>query len=188
MRYILGVFGMIILGAIAVMLFARTTTNRGGDVQTGVKTVKTTDYVNDKSVVEFVQYGEVTANEERRTLKIRVSETERVIQILDGYQEMVQKSQSYSNNRAAYESFMKALDFAGFTRKKVVDAGVNEDSCPTGIKYIYKLNNDSQEVSNLWNNSCAPLNGTLGNNGSLIRSLFQKQIPDYSDVVQGVSF
>lgn len=187
MRYVLGVIGMIILGIIAFMLFARTTTNQGGNVQTGVKTVVTTDYVNDKSTVSLVQYGEVTANEERRTLKIYVSETERVIQVLEGYEETVQRSQSYSNNREAYESFMKALDFAGFTRKKITGVG-NIDSCPTGSRFVYTLTSEGQEVSSLWNTSCAALAGTLGNNGSLIRSLFKKQIPDYDDVVKGVSF
>lgn len=178
---------MIILGVIAVMLFDRTINNQSGNIQTGERTVATTDYINDKSDVEFIQYGQVIADEKRRTLKIYVSETERVIQVLDGYEQAIQRTQSYPNNTAAYESFLKALDYSGFTRKKITNVS-SESSCPTGSRFVYVLRNEGQEVSNLWNNSCAPLSGTLGNNGSAIRNLFKKQIPDYNDVVEGVSF
>lgn len=187
MRYVLGVIGMIILGIIAVMLFARTTTNQGGNVQTGKKTINVADYANDKSATLYSKYGQVTANEDRRTLNIYVSQSERKIEILDGYEGTVQKTQNYSNNAAAYDSFLKALDFAGFTRERRVEVA-SEDSCPTGSKYVYSLTSEGQEVSRLWNNTCTPLGGTLGNNGTLIRSLFQKQIPDYNKFVQGVTF
>ncbi|MFO0920687.1 MAG: hypothetical protein U0451_03365 [Candidatus Saccharimonadales bacterium] len=191
MRYILGVIGMIVLGIIAVILFGNAVSNNGGDQPAPSETTQTTktiDHINDKSRVQFTKYGNINSNEDRRTLKIYVSQNERVIEVLDGYTETVRKRQTYSNNYEAYKVFMYALDKAGFTSKKETKVSNPTGICPKGYTYYYKLSEAGNDLSNLWNSSCKPLGGDLGTNGSDIRELFTSQIPDYSEFVQGVSF
>lgn len=188
MRYVLATLGILVLLIFAVVLFSRTTTDRNQTTQEGEKTIVLNDYANDKSKVEYQQYGSVVADENRRTMKIIVSENERTLMILDGYQETPSTTQTLDNNTEAYQVFLKALDNAGFTRKK--DSSISDPVgvCPQGVSYAYLLLSDGNEVSKLWNNSCTSKDGTIGGNTSLIRSLFQDQIPNYSKLVQGVSF
>lgn len=188
MRYVLGVIGMIILGVIAVILFARMLTHQSGQVQVGRVDAKMTDYINDKSEVEFTQYGAVVGNEQFRTLKITVSQNQRKIELLKTYENEVERSESFTNNGDAYNTFMRALSDAGFTRKQVTSITDPTGACPTGMRYSYVLQSEGNDVSNLWNTSCLPLGGSLGNNGALSRQLFQRQIPDYSVFMKGVSF
>ncbi len=188
MRYVLGVIGMIILGVIAVILFGRVITHRNTQVQVGRVVTNTTDYINDKSEVEFVQYGAVVSDEQRRTLKILVTQNERKILLLKGYEEKVDKMQTFGNNYDSYNVFMRSLNDAGFTRKQFSNVSDPTGLCPTGLRYSYILQSEGKDVSNLWNTSCQPLGGSSGTNGELVRQLFQRQIPDYSSFISGVSF
>jgi hypothetical protein len=189
MKYLLGVVGIIIFGIIAVVLFGnvldRTSDESVGETK---KVVKTTDYINDTSYVQYTKYGEIVSNQNRKTMKISVSQKEAVIEILDGYQETLETKKTYPNNYESYKNFMFALDKLGFTNKKSTDVENPTGVCPNGYTYFYKLNNSGSDVSNLWNSSCKTLGGDLGNNGSKIRELFTNQIPDYSDIVKNVSF
>ncbi|MCA9332844.1 hypothetical protein KDA00_03140 [Candidatus Saccharibacteria bacterium] len=188
MKYILSVIGMIIFGIIAVILFTRFATTNNQTVQVGFETKHTTDFINNKSKVQYTRYGAIVANEERRTLKIYVSENERVIEILKGYNELVEKRQTFPNNPESYNVFMHALDKEGFTRKKSTKVDNPTGVCANGSTFFYKLSELGNEVTNLWNSSCQPLGGDLGNNGARIRSLFTNQIPNYSEFIRGVSF
>jgi hypothetical protein len=189
MKYLLGVLGMIIFGVIAVILFGNAIDNTSNQpVQEGVEVAKVTDYINGNSKVQYTKYGEIVADEERRTLKIYVSENERVIEVLKGYNETIEQRQTYPNNYESYKNFMYALDKEGFTDKKETSVTNPTGVCPNGYTYFYKLSSLGDEITNLWNSSCKPLGGDLGNNGSRIRDLFTKQIPDYSTIVKNVSF
>jgi hypothetical protein len=108
-----------------------------------------TDYINDKSEVEFVQYGQVVGNEQYRTLKIYVSQNQRKIELLKTYEGEVERSESFTNNYDAYNSFMRSLSNAGFTRKQVSNMTDPTGLCPTSIRYSYILQNDGKDVSNL---------------------------------------
>ncbi len=187
MKYVLSVIGMIIFGVIAVILFSKSVTNNNaGSVQVGIEQVHTTDYINDRSKVQYTKYGKIIANEERRTLKIYVSERERVIEVLKGYDELVEVRKSYNNNHESYKTFMYALDKEGFTRKQSTTVENPTGICAKGYTYFYKLSEVGNNITNLWNSSCKSLGGDLGNKGTDIRSLFEKQIPDYNEVVKGV--
>ena len=188
MKYVLSVIGMILLGFIAVILFARNATNTNQTAQIGKQQVHTTDYINSESRVEFIQNGSIVSNEKRRTLKISVTQSERVAEVLEGYNESVIKRQTFGNNADSYYVFMNALDHAGFTRQKKTDISNPVGYCASGLTYYYILHNGDEEPSSLWNSSCAPLAGNLGNSGTVVRRLFTDQIPDYSKFIQGVDF
>lgn len=188
MKYVLSVVGIIIFGVIAVILFARSVTNTSQTTQIGKEQTHTTDYINDNSRVEYIRNGAVVSNEQRRTLKISVTEKERTIEVLKGYDELVEKRETFTNNQNAYYVFMNALDHAGFTREKVTKVSNPVGYCSTGSTYFYILHDLGNQVSSLWNSSCDPLGGNLGNNGNTIRQLFTNQIPNYNKFIQGVNF
>lgn len=188
MKYVLSVLGMIVFGVIAVILFSKTLNRTSQTAQQGTTEKNITDYINGKSDVQFTQYGQVVANENRRTLRINVSESQRKIEIIDGYQGTVSSSKTYNNNKEAYDVFMRSINNAGYLKEKKTNVSDPVGVCPNGLRYEYRLNDGANDISVLWNSSCAPQGGTIGGNTSLIRSLFQKQIPDYSTMVQGVTF
>ncbi len=188
MKYVLSVLGIIVFGIIAVILFSRATNNNSQNVQVGVKVKQMTDYINDRTKVEFTQYGAVVADENRRTLRISVSENERSIEVLKGYNQQVEKRQTYYNNKDAYNVFIRALDNAGYSREKKTKFTDPTGVCPQGKRFEYKLKDLNDDVSSLWNSTCQPLGGTIGGNTELIRALFRDQVPDYRDVVKGVTF
>lgn len=187
MKYILSVLGMIVFGIIAVILFARSADN-GQNTQVGKQAVKVSDHINNQSKVEYTKYGSLVADEQRRTLRITVTENERTIEILKGYNEMVETRKTYPNNQDSYNVFMRSLDVAGFTREKKSKISDPVGACPSGYRFEYKLKQLNEDVSSLWNNSCQTMEGTLANSGAAIRTIFEKQIPDFKDVLRGVKF
>jgi hypothetical protein len=187
MKYVLSTLAIMILAVFAVVLLGRNT-NNSQTVQTGEQKVNMTEFINDESRVEFVQYGRVVSNEERRTLRIVVEENSRMIEILKGYQGEIERRETFTNNREAYDVFMNALNDAGFTREKADAPQENSGLCPTGRRFNYELKKNEDTISKLWNTSCSPSRGSFGGNSTLTRQLFQKQIPDYNTVVQGITF
>lgn len=188
MKYVLSVLGIIVFGIIAVILFSKNTAKNTQTQQVGVVNKKITDYINDQTSVELTQHGRVVADEDRRTLRITVSEKERSVEILKGYDQLVETRKTYYNNNDSYNVFMRALDDAGYLREKKSIVTDPTGACPTGKRYEYRLKVIDDQVSSLWNSSCRPLGGTIGGDSSLIRELFKKQIPDYETVVKGVKF
>lgn len=187
MRYILGVFGILVLMIFAVILFSRRgTNNTPTSVQTGNKQVVLANYEDKPATAILTIRGEVTGDEQRRGIRISVTDQERVLEILKGYNETVESRQSFPNNDNAYANFLSALDAAGFSRELATDIKDDRGICPLGQRYDYKLQDGSQEVFRFWNTSCGSKQGSFGGNGIMVRRLFQNQIPDYRQLTRGV--
>lgn len=183
----MGVFGVLVLMIFAVLLIAR----RGpGDVstsvQTGKKQVILADYEEKPATVILTIRGEVRGDDERRGIRITVSSPERVLEVLRGYNETVESRQTFANNANAYINFLSALEAAGFTREQATVIKDDRGICPLGLRYDYKLQDGSQEVFRFWNTSCSSKQGSFGGNGSLVRRLFENQIPDYRKLTRQV--
>jgi len=187
MKYVLSALAIMILAVFAVILLGRNSQNPQ-TTQTGTPTVNLVEYSNNESRVIFVQYGRVVSNEERRTLRITVEEDLRVIEVLKGYQGEIERRQTYSNNPDAYDVFLNALNDAGYTRERADAPQENSGLCSNGRRYNYELKKNEETVTKLWNTSCSPARGSFGGNSTLTRQLFQRQIPDYNTVVQGIKF
>ena len=182
MRYLLAVFGVMVVLFIVIMVFFR-----GDDtapVQNNVKVLKLTDYADKNSTVSLTTIGRMVGEENRRAIRVTVTPNERKLELLTGYEETVGSSQTFSNTPDAYTNFLSALNALGFTtaRKNTADPrGV----CPTGNRYVYDLSQDGSHVSNLWQVSCDN-SGTFAGRGATTRQLFQQQIPEYNKLVQSV--
>ncbi|CAN5612530.1 hypothetical protein BH23PAT1_BH23PAT1_3940 [soil metagenome] len=181
MRYIIGV--IIVVLALFFILIALI--NRGGNDEQGERAVDLTDYANRAAQVEYTQYGRVVAQEDRRAVRISVSRTERVIEVLHGYEERVERREVFENIESAYSEFIMALHRAGYATER--EASEDERGfCPTGKRYTYQLVNDTSRVFDNWSTSCSRAQGSFAGEAGLVRRLFENQIPEYSTITRGV--
>lgn len=187
MKYVLGVLGVILVVVLAVVLISR-----GGNDdkppagQQGKRVVKVSEENRQGTSVSVTTQGKLVGEDQRRSIRITVSQDERRLEILTGYEEAIERTQVYPNTPSAYENFLIAIDFAGFSRERKAKTTDERAVCPLGRRYIYELKEYSQELIRSWSASCGTQWGTFGGKGSTIRKLFQAQIPDYNTQVKGV--
>lgn len=136
--------------------------------------------------VQYTIRGVIKGNEEYHSIRFTIDGTVRRIEILEGYSDTVIKTQETENTSDAYNSFVAALNGAGFSR--AVDAkgrGDEKQSCPLGRRYDYRIDPSASDGFHTWNTSCGKKYGTFSGNGTLVRRLFQLQIPNYDQFVRG---
>lgn len=177
---------MAVLGIIFVVILAIVLISHGGGPKQGPRPVVVSDQNREGTSVQFTNQGRLVGEDKRRAIRIVVSQNERRLEILTGYEEAVERAQVYPNTPAAYENFLIALDKAGFDNKRVVSDDDERGSCPLGYTYIYQLKDFSQELIRTWSTSCSARTGTFSGNPATIRTLFQLQIPDYATQTQNV--
>jgi hypothetical protein len=183
MKYILGIAGLVVILIVAIVLIA----SRGpAPTQQGKKAVVLSEYADKDAKVVLTTQGKIVGEEDFRTVRISVTRTERVVEVLDGYEETFEKRNTYQNSEAAYSTFIKALDKAGFSREKKTDIKDETGVCPLGRRYQYDLKEGTEATLHLWSTSCSQSQGSFGGNSSLVRELFESQIPDYDKFIAGV--
>lgn len=183
--FIVLVIVFIIFAVVQVFRFA-TRSAEPASTTTLSQQAETLDYINSDSKVSVLVDGRIVSNEEHRAVRITVSETQRKIEVLEGYDLKVQKSQTLSNNHQAYEAFMHALHYEGFTSERPTIYEDQEGICPRTTRTVFRLEENGRVIQNLWESSCAGSKGPFDGNKRNVVSLFQKQIPEYSDFVKGV--
>lgn len=188
MKYILGVFGIIVLLLTIIILIVRSGPSQpSGTVQTGKPQIKLGEYETKPATVSMTTRGQVKADETRRAIRISVSQHERVIEVLEGYEENVVSRQTFPNNPEAYKIFLSALTGAGFAREQETDFEDERGVCPFGRRHVFRLQEGSEQVHRTWTTSCRNGRGSFGGNLSITRRLFEQQIPDYTTVIRGVN-
>jgi len=184
MRYIFGILGVIFVAILAIILIS-SRGDRPQD-QSGSQKIVVSEQNNEHTSVRLTNQGRLVGEDQRRAIRVTVNETERKLEILTGYEETVERSTSYPNTPTAYETFLVALDKAGFSRER---ATVNTDergACPLGRRYIYELMDSGEAKIHLWDTTCGSKIGTFAGDESTIRRIFQQQIPDYLAQTKGV--
>ncbi len=187
-RYILAlvILAVVIVGIIILVISLLS--NDGP--RTTQEPVKTTDrakeLTKDTSSVSFTTYGRVVGEEERRAIRMVVSSSERRIEILQGYDEDIVKSESFPNKQSAYDAFLVALNSAGFDNYDKDNKTDDRSQCATGRRYVYEAKFNNNESLRSWSTSCSTKISSFKGSRSLVQTLFQNQIPDYSKVVSGV--
>ena len=138
------------------------------------------------STVSFEQSGPIVANSEHRSYVITVSSNVVTMRVYASYGQEIIREKSYQNTQAAFESFLLGLDTIGvpdrFEGTSVEDDDAYVGTCPSGRRYIVRVDNSITR----WSTSCSDGLGTAGFNMNQTRSLFQRQVPDYSDLIRGV--
>ncbi len=146
--------------------------------------ISVTDTGNGRSIRMTVE-GPIVANEDRESYRIEISNSNRSISALGGYDGQVKNSKEYTNSVRAFSELVFALEKAGFDERRQVTGSQAEErgSCATGRQYIFEILQDGRQVSRAWTTSCGSASGTLATEVGTVKSLFDKQIPDRREVL-----
>lgn len=132
--------------------------------------------------------GPVNADQNHQMVRVTVNRDDVMFEQIQGYQNTVVNLQNFANNQYAYVNFLLALAHASFTNG---DANPNHSDergyCPLGDRYIFELRQDNKDLERYWATSCGSPKTYLGA-FNLTVSLFQAQVPQYSDLTQNVHF
>lgn len=139
----------------------------------------------DRSVSMTVR-GPIVAEEDFRSYRITVSPASRQIQTFKGYLDTVIDQQTLSNNTAAYEQFVFALDKANFAKGVPFEGERNDvrGICAVGRVYEFAVLNAGESKHMLWTSTCSGSAGSLRANSSQLSQLFLNQIPDGSSITR----
>ncbi|MDQ3093744.1 MAG: hypothetical protein M3Q70_01020 [bacterium] len=147
---------------------------------------KLDDYNRPGVIISFELQGPVVAETEHTSYKIIVGRSERIMQVMRGYSGTVEREQRYTNDEASYAVFLKSIAAAGFDAKNNSTQNDERGACPLGRRYIYTINDNGMDALRTWNTSCGQELGT-SEAGTVIRTLFQKQIPDFNTLTQNTT-
>lgn len=185
MKYFLGFLAFIVLAVVTVVLISRGGPDTSDPAQSGTQQIALTDYVNSDAVVRLTIDGKIVAKEQHHAIRITVSRTHRTVEVLKGYDYSVEQTKQFDNDINAFNAFLEALDTAGFANEKKVPPTTDEGGvCPTGTRTIYEVTENNDQVIRLWSTSCSQRQGSFSGSASLVRRLFQAQIPEYSELTR----
>lgn len=183
---------IIILIAVAVLFFGLVslgirslTKNDKPNKPATSQTEKQKDFAKDTRSVVFTEQGKLVGEENRRAVRITITATERRIEILQGYDQTVIKSQTTPNKQNAYDTFLIALSDAGFGRYNKDISADERGTCPNGKRFIYEAQFKDDSKYRAWASSCKGGGSFEGNNG-LVRTIFENQIPELRTFMSGV--
>ncbi len=130
--------------------------------------------------------GPITADETFKTYQLTIKPNERRMVTYEGYLGAVINSKDYTNNTAAYEEFVYALDKAQMVNANPLE-GADDDTrgvCAAGRLIEFDLTNNGASNYHLWTSTCKGSPGSFRASSEQIRSLFMKQIPDASALLK----
>jgi hypothetical protein len=190
MRYIVGAFMLILIAIIVIVLLASGGRD-GGNENVRQETVPATEtalheYADRNALARLTIDGKVVGDNEHRAVRITVNKDYRTIDILKGYSGDVLSSQSFPNTSEGFETFLYALENAGFAKERKAKITDERGVCPSGRRFIYELIENGEQKLRSWSTSCEDTHGTFNGSRGSVRSLFQDQIPEYRKVVDDV--
>ncbi len=178
MKYVFGIVGVIIV--LLIIVLAIFFGGRNSTEQTAVDKVILSEQTDGNTAVKLTTQGRLVGDTERRAIAVTVTSTQRRLDILSGYDESVISSKTFPNTQEAYETFLVALEEAGFTNQRISLIDDERAACPLGRRFIYQLRENGEDVLRSWDTNCRSDNpGTFDGESNLVRTLFERQIPDY---------
>ncbi len=182
MRYFIGLlvtFGLFIV--LLILLF-----HGGGKSKVPATSKTLVSYASTDAQVSVTIVGQVNAVSLHQQIRITVDRDDVTYEHMTGYDGQVADSQIFSNTESSYNVFLHALQHYGFTRgdnsKALRD---NLGYCPTGNQYIFELKQDDNTLERYWATTCGSPQTFLGP-VSLTLTLFQAQVPGYSNLTSNV--
>jgi hypothetical protein len=187
LRWILVISVMIIvLILVGWGLFTIASNIFRGDQSQPETTSETINQVESTAVASYKVEGPVVANEDHRSYTIVVSENVVTMKTFSNYDKTLIAEKNYTNTPAAYESFLSALSNANVTalaRNTSTEFSFEDQGvCATGRKFFLELDTSLFR----WSTSCSNKQGNAGFNMAPVSSLFQRQVPDFSDMTRGL--
>jgi hypothetical protein len=147
------------------------------------------EYVDTTAAVSMTTDGIVNGDDMHRQIRVTIAQDRRVVEVIQGYSGQVIDSHSFYNTRDAFSVFLKSINNAGFLAKRKNSKAPADPAgqCALGFRYIFVLNNEGEDVSDLWTSSCGTNTGNWGGAITTTQTLFRNQIPDYSTLVSNVN-
>jgi hypothetical protein len=178
MRFFLGILGVIIFIVVIIVLIATHGTNKTAITY---KYINLDSYNNSTSSLVQTTYGTLVGNERRVAIQVKVSQSERTINVLSTYDNIVISTESFGNTSSGFRAFLGAMQNAGYVNSRPTTQTNIFGICPLGNTFNYQLYGDKGVLHDTWSTSCSITDGTFNGNGSLIRQLFTLQISNYRD-------
>lgn len=190
-RYAVGVFLLIVAIVLIVVGFNLVKNlfknDQGSQQAETARKVNLLDAAGSNKPVRYTIRGNVVGDKEYRSIRITVDSATRKIEILRGYSDQVLKEQELPNTPQAYQAFLAAINGGGFTNAVGAQGrGSEAQSCPLGRKFNYEVAPGTENSFRSWSTSCGRQLGTFSGNNTLIQTLFQRQIPGYTNYVTGI--
>ena len=187
MRYFLGfliAIGLIVLIFILILKAFSGSSNSGS----APLPKPLINYANTTTTMQMTIDGQINADQDHQSLQITVGANVTQINIFQGYQGTAVNTKNYANNQAAYAVFLRALDLQNYTKGNPDPSKTDSRGyCPSGIRYTFKIiSGDNKTTENYWSTTCGGL-GTFQDNFNVVHELFTRQVPNYDQVVQGIS-
>lgn len=177
MRYFFGFLAAIGLIILVFILIVRGFSGGSKEQQA----IDLSSYGNTGAVVRLTVDGPVVADQEHNAYQITIGRDTAQIETYKGYERQVIETKAYDNNQESFETFLLALQRAGYTRNAEEKTATDpRGMCPSGNRYTYELVDGSATVVESWSASCNK--GTFRGNATNVRTLFMRQIPDFSKV------
>jgi|GEM_PF-148424 len=180
LRYLLrnlliALVGLALLVLVVVLVIKGIASISGHD--TLAPGVDITNYNNTGSSAQLIVDGPINSDTDHRQVRITVSANQVDIDVLQGYQGTVLDSRTYSNNQAAYSTFLDALQRKNFSRGLAPTSSTEEYSgyCSAGDRYTFSFNDGSRDRFNYWTSNCG--GGTFRGDANSSVDLFVDQIP-----------
>jgi hypothetical protein len=186
-RAVFGFLAFIILIILIVVLIfggGKKPANNSGPSLMPLPNYSTTDATTSMTID-----GQVNGDDIHRAIRITVSQNQRELDIIGGYNGNIISSQTFGNNQAAYAVFLRAINNYGFLQKlKNAKAPADErGQCPLGNRYIFELDQNGSTLSRLWASDCSVTDATLGGASQTLQALFEGQITQYDTLTENVN-
>lgn len=181
MRYIIGV--LVAAGLVVLIIILLVSGGTPAPQPINLNQLAGTD-----TKVRLIEQGDLTADQNRRSVEITVGRDVSEMDVIQGYQGHVIRSSQSANNQAAFAVFLHGLTLNGFNLGDNNPANSDERGhCALGQRYLYEvISPDGAIRQKYWNDTCGV--GTFKGNASTIQTLFNKQIPNYDQLISGVNF
>lgn len=183
MRYIVGLLLGIGLIVLTFILIFKAFSGGGTPEEKGINL---NDYATSSAIVRYTIDGVTNSDQIHNKIRITVSQDTVLYEQIQGYEGKLVNSKTYPNNGQSYGNFLRALDLAGFENGNKDFDDDERGYCPTGKRYIYEALDGGDTLVRWWSTSCRKSVGNFEGNSSNIRTLFQRQVPDYGKLVSSV--
>lgn len=179
-RIILAIGAVAFVIIISIAIFSIDWGGSGSPIKDVVRPVNISDFATTDTKVTMSVRGPINSNQEHQDMRITVGRDQTIGELLSGYQGSVVRTEQTGNNSQSYKDFLSALHNAGFTKLQLPPKDLQYDgACPKGMRYTFEFTNGGPDApKSSWATSCGKKEGTFAGDLSLVKTLFNAQIPE----------
>ncbi len=179
MRYILSFLGFLAVIVFLIVLIFRL--GSSNNVTPTAPAVDMAKVASSSASFIFTEEGPIVAEEDHYQIRITVSDTNRRVEILRGYQYNVVAQADFDNNSQAFSQFVSALAQNGYNKERKTRLTSEDGVCATGRRFIFETS-PADVLPRRWSTTCEE-KGNIGGNINRITDLYRKQIPGYEKFI-----